>query len=85
MTHSTLTWFSGSIEPKEDEQFLVSFMGLKENFVVYNKLCRYDKANKIFTDGIRDIALKQVYYWAYVPMELDFRREGKQSQVPEEK
>lgn len=88
MTHSTLTWFSSSIKPKFKEDYIILALSYGNQLIKpFPDLFVYVEPDDAFVsiESKHTFLRESVRYWAYVPLEIGFRREGKQSQIPEEK
>lgn len=95
MSRSTVTWFSNTFKPTENELFLVAVkQSLSGDVMVFSELYRYAPQLDRFVaasiygnlpESVSVLKRDQITYWAYVPQYVDVMREGKQSQIPEEK
>lgn len=85
MTYSTVGWNSGLIKPTQRNYLYLLAVQERDYVRTLRTLYTYDENADQFKYGSEAIQRKNVAYWAYVPFMLDLKREGKQSQVPEEK
>lgn len=85
MSYSSVGWNSTLFKPTQKNYLYLLVVQEFDYFRTLRTLYTYNFEMDRFEYGSEFIKRKDAAYWAYVPLILDLNREGKQSQIPEEK